>query len=185
MWLQVGPAQTIPWLQQGVNTISKYLNSNTTATKPSNCPPIVHLQYGFMAYHYTTAVLVQRYCNHMLTSSPKRALLLCVAHPNYTQALLLQIMVLAQHTGRQWLATTTTQPLLLQCTHATLYQTTREYSRRWDERSVVIQYSSTAINIDKNGMQDLWCSSQSGCACQSPKSLTIKKPACAKCYGGS
>ena len=38
--------------------ISMYLNYNTTATKPCTLP-VVHLQCGFMTYHYTTVVLVQ------------------------------------------------------------------------------------------------------------------------------
>ena len=38
-----------------------YLNCSTIATKPftMHSLPVVHLQCGFMAYHYTTVVLVQ------------------------------------------------------------------------------------------------------------------------------
>ena len=38
---------------------SKYLNYYTTAAKDVHCLSVVHLLCGFMAYHYTTVVLVQ------------------------------------------------------------------------------------------------------------------------------
>ena len=64
--------------------------------------PVVHLQYGFMAYHICGTST--RCCNHMVISNLERLLLLCVLHtlPN---ALLIEL---------SWY-----QPLLLQCTQGT------------------------------------------------------------------
>ena len=52
-------ALALDQLCTSISIISSYLKYSTTATKPSSlhCLPVVHLQYGFIAHHYTSVVL--------------------------------------------------------------------------------------------------------------------------------
>ena len=62
--------------------VNSYLNYSTKPQSHVHCQPVVHPWCGFMAYHYTTVLLVQGVKPHSDIKIQKQmsVLLLCVLH---------------------------------------------------------------------------------------------------------